>query len=100
MHQAYLTINGVRTPISTFGRWVEESSKDCEDIIIIVTGNPGINGFYDVFARTLYDKLGYPVWCIGHAGHNIPNQKIDPFPKLKDHAELYGLKGQVEHKVN
>ncbi|KAJ8974021.1 hypothetical protein NQ317_006491 [Molorchus minor] len=99
MHQAYLELNKVRTKISTWGRWVEESTKEVEDIVIIVTGNPGVNGFYDLFAKTLYEKLGYSVWCIGHAGHDLPEGPID-LPKFNEHRELYGLQGQIKHKVD
>ncbi|KAJ8935116.1 hypothetical protein NQ314_013012 [Rhamnusium bicolor] len=98
MHQAYLELNGVRTKVSTWGKWVEESTKDTEDIVIIITGNPGISGFYDLFAETINEKLGYPVWCLGHAGHDLPKEPIT-LPKFNDHKELYGLKGQIQHKV-
>ncbi|KAJ8948426.1 hypothetical protein NQ318_007949 [Aromia moschata] len=97
MHQAYIELNGVQTKITTWGRWIEESSSVIEDIVIIVTGNPGVSGFYDLFAKTIHEKLGYSVWCIGHAGHDLPPTKI-PLPKLKTHGELYGLQGQIKHK--
>ncbi|CAG9817871.1 unnamed protein product [Phaedon cochleariae] len=102
MHEAYLEVNKVRTKVTTFGRWVEESpktSEDIEDIVLIIPGNPGITSFYNIFAKTLHDKLGYPVWCIGHAGHNFPDQPI-MIPKLEVNKELYGLKGQIQHKVD
>lgn len=99
MHEAYLTLNGVRTSVVTHGKWVEESLTDSKDIVIILTGNPGVTGFYNTFAKTVHEQLGYPVWCVGHAGHNIPNEKISPFPELKSNPELYNLKGQLEHKV-
>nr|XP_023023590.1 lipid droplet-associated hydrolase [Leptinotarsa decemlineata] len=100
MHQGYLEINGVRTKITTFGRWVEENSKNCEDIVILIPGNPGVVGFYDEFAKTIHKNLRFPVWCIGHAGHNLPKQKLNPLPKLEGNEVLYGLKGQIEHKID
>lgn len=99
MHEAYLILNGIRTHIIAYGKWVEESLSDCKDIVIIIPGNPGNNGFYNNFAKTIHNQLGYPVWCIGHAGHNIPEEKINPFPKLTSKPDLYGLRGQIEHKV-
>uniref|UniRef100_V5G4L5 Lipid droplet-associated hydrolase n=1 Tax=Anoplophora glabripennis TaxID=217634 RepID=V5G4L5_ANOGL len=99
MHEAFLNLNGVRTKVSTWGRWVEESSEGQDDIVLIITGNPGINGFYNNFAKTIHEKLGYPVWCLGHAGHDLPKETIT-LPKFKEHQELYGLKEQVQHKAD
>lgn len=100
MHEAYLTLNGVRTSVVTYGKWVEESLTDCKDVVIILTGNPGVTGFYKNFAKTIHEQLGFSVWLVGHAGHNIPEEKISPFPKLEAKPELYGVKGQIEHKVS
>lgn len=100
MYEAYLEINGVRTKITSFGKWVEESFTDSEDIVIIIPGNPGVNGFYNSFAKTIHDKLGYSVWIIGHAGHNFPKQRISPLPPLEGNGDLFGLKGQVQSKVS
>nr|CAH7755726.1 unnamed protein product [Callosobruchus chinensis] len=99
MHEAYLDIGGVRTKVSTYGKWIEESVECNEDIVIIIPGNPGITGFYDKFAKLLHESLGYSVWCIGHAGHNIPKEKISPLPKLKVNEETYGLKAQIKSKA-
>ena len=41
----------------------------------IITGNPGLGGFYVDFMQTLYDNLDSKtaIWCISHAGHyNLP----------------------------
>ncbi|CAH0563452.1 unnamed protein product [Brassicogethes aeneus] len=97
MQEAYVNINGIRTKITTFGPWIEESIKPNENIVVVIPGNPGINSFYDVFSRKIHEKLGYPVWVVGHAGHNIPEQSIDPLPTESD---VYGLKGQVQHKLD
>lgn len=99
MHEAYLNLNGVRTLVTAHGKWVEETLTGNKNVIIIIPGNPGIPGFYSIFAKTLNEKLGYPVWCIGHAGQNIPDRSIFPFPKLSENPEVYGLKGQIESKV-
>ncbi|CAH2006808.1 unnamed protein product [Acanthoscelides obtectus] len=99
MREAYLDINGVGTRVSTYGKWIEESVECNEDIVIIIPGNPGITGFYDKFAKLLHESLGYSVWCIGHAGHNIPKERISPLPALKGNEELYGLKGQIKSKA-
>lgn len=100
MYEAYLILNGVRTCITAHGKWVEESLIGIKDVVIIIPGNPGVTTFYDRFAKTIHDQLGYPVWCIGHAGHNIPQEEVTPFPKLALNPDLYGLKGQINHKVS
>ncbi|KAJ8923053.1 hypothetical protein NQ315_001602 [Exocentrus adspersus] len=99
MQEAFLELNGVRTKVSTWGRWVEESSDGVKDIVLIITGDPGVNGFYNNFAKILYEDLGYPVWCLGHAGHDLPKEPVT-LPKFKEHKELYGLKGQIRHKAD
>ena len=39
--------------------------------ILIITGNPGLGGFYIDFMDTLYNNLDVktPIWCLSHAGH-------------------------------
>lgn len=103
MHQAFVTVNEVPTKVMTWGRWIEETPKpeDPKDIIICVPGNPGITRFYTMFLQTLYEKVGLPIWIIGHAGHELPiNRAIYSIPELKSHENLYGLKGQIDHKVS
>lgn len=62
-------------------------------------GNPGVSGFYKKFAKTLYGNTEIPVWCVGHAGHNFPDNVVMEFPKFEKHKSLYGLRGQIDHKV-
>ncbi|XP_030750951.1 lipid droplet-associated hydrolase [Sitophilus oryzae] len=99
MNEAFVEINKVRTKVVTWGRWIEEAQKDTNKIIIFIPGNPGVVSFYNKFAQTLYERSEIPVWCVGHAGHNFADKSITTFPKFEDHKSLYGLKGQVEHKV-
>lgn len=96
----FLEINGVRTPVLTYGKWVEEDFEDIQDLIVVIPGNPGHTGFYRTFMETLHEQTGFPVWMVGHAGHEMPdNNKIAPIPPLRGHEALYGLKGQGQHKV-
>ncbi|XP_055382323.1 lipid droplet-associated hydrolase [Condylostylus longicornis] len=100
---AYVDINGVPTNILTWGRWLEESLGDAEEIIICITGNPGLPGFYTEFGHTIHKNLGLktPVWIIGHAGHDEPSKKsLKQVPTLKHNEHLYDLSGQIEHKLS
>ncbi|KAF7286822.1 hypothetical protein GWI33_003879 [Rhynchophorus ferrugineus] len=98
MNEAFVEINNVRTKVVTWGRWIEESAGSTNKIIILIPGNPGITHFYQKFAKTLYERSEIPVWCVGHAGHNFSDRSVT-FPKFDDNKHLYGLSGQVEHKL-
>jgi pimeloyl-ACP methyl ester carboxylesterase len=103
MQQAFLDVNGVRTNVLTFGKWVEESFKpsDPKDIILMIPGNPGVTGFYKMFMHTMHEKTGFPVWIVGHAGHEIPkNNTVDPIPPLKGNEDLFRMQGQIKHKID
>ncbi|XP_060521533.1 lipid droplet-associated hydrolase-like [Cylas formicarius] len=101
MYQTFVEANKVQTKILTYGRRIQDSHHKSNEIIVVLLGIPGSVGFYEAFAKALFDKSGIPVWCIGHAGHNFPpkNSKIQ-FPPFEDHLDLYSLKGQIEHKID
>lgn len=74
-----------------------------EDVIVMIPGNPGITRFYTMFLQTIYEQLHIPIWIIGHVGHDLPSKRLGgggDTPRLKGNEELYGLEGQVQHKVN
>ncbi|CAG9773597.1 unnamed protein product [Ceutorhynchus assimilis] len=100
MNEAFVEVNGVPTKVTTWGRWIEESQGNTNEIIILIPGNPGVTGFYKKFAKTLYERTEIPVWCVGHAGHNFGDQSIVKLPNFSEHKDLYGLKGQVQHKID
>ncbi|XP_053695407.1 lipid droplet-associated hydrolase [Sabethes cyaneus] len=103
MQESYPTIRKVPTHIITWGKWIEESLGDHKEIILCITGNPGLPGFYTKFLSTVYDCLDkrIPVWVIGHAGHDeapeSPYKK--PVPPIENNENLYDLNGQLEHKI-
>lgn len=102
MNEAYLNINNVPTKVVTWGQWVEEDFQpnSSKDIVILIPGNPGITDFYKDFLQTIHDNTGFPVWAIGHAGHEPPHKpNIYEVPQLKGNEKLYGLEGQLQHKV-
>ncbi|XP_066145633.1 lipid droplet-associated hydrolase [Euwallacea fornicatus] len=100
MNEAFVDINGIMTKVVTFGRWIEESPGNTNEIIILLPGNPGVNSFYNEFAKALYEKTEIPVWCLGHAGHNFSDTGFVSFPNFKQNKALYGLKGQLAHKID
>lgn len=104
MHRSIVTVNQVPTEIITCGRWIEEGlAKDGKkDVVIVITGNPGIASFYEEFVETINSKLPseVSVWVIGHAGHINPPENLPiTIPDTKNHRNLYDLKGQLNHKV-
>ncbi|SPP84752.1 lipid droplet-associated hydrolase [Drosophila guanche] len=100
MQEAYVNINSIPTHILTWGRWIEEKITE-KELVICITGNPGLPGFYTEFASTLQKQLGdLPVWVIGHAGHDDPPEaSIREVPQLTGNEEIFNLDGQIKHKV-
>jgi len=98
-------INGIPTPILTYGRGTDDELEDVNYLILLIPGNPGIIDFYSDFMSDMYDRLVQsfpdqmiPIWGICHAGHQCNHHKN----RLPDHTEnpfLYDLDGQVEHKI-
>lgn len=99
VNETFIELNSVPTKISTLGKAIGDTFEVGENLVIIIPGNPGINSFYDKFAKRIHEKLKCSVWCIGHAGHNL-SQLLKTVPLHKDNTELYGLKGQVQNKVD
>lgn len=104
MQESYPVVGKVPTHILTWGKWIEESLGGQKEIVICITGNPGLPGFYTQFLSTVYECLNkeLPVWVIGHAGHDEaedgPYKK--PLPPLEGNESLYNLAGQLQHKVD
>ncbi|XP_058454853.1 lipid droplet-associated hydrolase isoform X2 [Malaya genurostris] len=96
MQESYPIIRKVPTHIITWGKWIEESLGDCKEIVICITGNPGLPGFYTKFLSTVYECLNkeIPVWVIGHAGHDEASESPykKPVPPMKSNENLYDLK--------
>lgn len=67
MREAFVNVNDVPTHIMTWGNWIEESFSK-KEVVICVTGNPGLPGFYTQFMATIHEQLGSdtPVWVIGN----------------------------------
>ena len=104
MQEAYVNINEVPTHIMTWGKWVEESlGKEHREVVICITGNPGLPGFYTKFLNQLHTSLEHqiPIWLIGHQGHDDPPaNSIRKVPALEGNERLFDLEGQIRHKVS
>ncbi|ALC42990.1 CG9186 [Drosophila busckii] len=105
MQEAFVNINSIPTHIITWGKWIEESLDGVQEVVICITGNPGLPGFYTEFGGALQQQLGLegrdlPVWVIGHAGHDDPPEaSIREVPQLTGNEELFNLNGQITHKI-
>lgn len=101
MQTEWITINEVPTKILSWGRTVKEVNEDViEDnlnYIICIPGNPGLVDVYKEFLEELYRNTDSIVWIIGHAGHNTTSSIV--MPPFEENKELYGLQGQIQHKV-
>ncbi|XP_011183123.2 lipid droplet-associated hydrolase [Zeugodacus cucurbitae] len=101
MKEGFITICGGPTHIITWGRWVEEPMDDVPELVICITGNPGLVGFYTEFLHLLYEQLGkkIPVWIIGHLGHEEPTKDSKTeVPCLQGNEKIFDLNGQLQHK--
>ncbi|CAK9803895.1 Lipid droplet-associated hydrolase [Anthophora plagiata] len=104
MYRATLKLNGVPTKVIAEGCWVEEGLTHCtkKDIVILLTGNPGIPEFYEGFVKTIRSRLPsteVPIWIVGHAGHMQPLCNLECImPSNLTWDKHYGLMAQVQHK--
>ncbi|XP_055313603.1 lipid droplet-associated hydrolase [Sitodiplosis mosellana] len=96
----FIDVCGVPTKIVTLGNRLGEKF-DKKEIVLFITGNPGLCDFYITFLTTLYKFLqgNVPVWIIGHAGHDEPEDRKHRIPRLKHNKQLYNMDGQINHKV-
>uniref|UniRef100_A0A131YK98 Lipid droplet-associated hydrolase n=1 Tax=Rhipicephalus appendiculatus TaxID=34631 RepID=A0A131YK98_RHIAP len=96
----YMTVNGVPTKVVQVGK--TDLGPSCQEpLLIFIPGNPGIIEYYEDFLAELYDHFDGRLHVCGlsHAGHdNIFTTRSAPSPK--EHWELYGLYGQIRHKVD
>ncbi|CAD7089063.1 unnamed protein product [Hermetia illucens] len=103
MQEAFVNINEIPTHVMTWGKWIEESFADHErEVVICITGNPGLPGFYTQFLSTLHNNLDAktPVWVIGHAGHDEPSaSSVRKVPPLSGNESKFELNAQLKHKI-
>ncbi|KAK9296919.1 hypothetical protein QLX08_009183 [Tetragonisca angustula] len=103
MQRAMLRLNDVPTQIITEGRWVEEGLAEYgkKDVVVVITGNPGVPEFYEGFMKTVKSRVPteVPVWVIGNAGHVQPPSNLSvTMPDDSTWNEHYSLMAQLQHK--
>ncbi|XP_011502177.1 PREDICTED: UPF0554 protein C2orf43 homolog [Ceratosolen solmsi marchali] len=104
MYRKTVKVNEVPTEIISCTPWTENKvlQDGKQDIILIITGNPGVPAYYEEFAislkNCLFKKL--PVYIIGHSGHTKPPPNMcNYYPDIRTETHLYDLKGNLEHKA-
>ncbi|XP_070391884.1 lipid droplet-associated hydrolase-like isoform X3 [Dermacentor albipictus] len=95
----YMTVNSVPTKVMLVGK--TDLGPNCQEpLLICIPGNPGIVEYYEDFLTEVYDHFDGRLHVCGlsHAGHDeVVTKHLAPSPK--EHWHLYGLYGQVRHKV-
>lgn len=110
LHEEFILCCGVETQVIKCGPWTDlindQSATRPKLLILIITGNPGFCAFYVPFMKALYSATNrrFPIWVISHAGHALaPKDKkiLTTFedPNAQEVKDIYGLTGQVEHKL-
>lgn len=104
MRENFITIGDCPTHIMTWGPWIEATFPQ-KELVLCITGNPGLVGYYSHFLGTVHRQLGddVPVWTLGHAGHDEPPTSPAGIgrrvPPLQGHESDFDLAGQVRHKA-
>ncbi|XP_053445106.1 lipid droplet-associated hydrolase [Nycticebus coucang] len=110
VQEEFVLCGGVETQVLKCGPWTDffndRSVSRPKLLIFIIPGNPGFPSFYVPFAKALYSLTNrhFPVWIISHAGHVLaPKDKkvltASEDPNAQDIKDIYGLNGQIEHKL-
>uniref|UniRef100_A0A9L0S597 Lipid droplet-associated hydrolase n=1 Tax=Equus caballus TaxID=9796 RepID=A0A9L0S597_HORSE len=121
VHEEFILCCGVETQVLKCGPWTDlfndQSANRPKLLIFVITGNPGFSAAYVPFVKALYSSVNkrFPVWVISHAGHALaPKDKkilttsdgmsslTSAFlynPNAQEVEDIYGLCGQVEHKL-
>lgn len=101
MQTEWVTINQVPTKVLTWGKTLSEAKDhaggDNLNYIVCICGNPGIPDAYVEFLEEVHRKTNNVVWILSHAGHSVKN--VADMPVYSENKELYGLEGQIKHKV-
>lgn len=102
MRETFIPIADVPTHVMAWGPWIEETFPR-KEVIICITGNPGLVGYYSHFLATVHEHVAadVPVWTLGHAGHDEPPSSSvgRQVPPLRGNEHRFDLAAQVRHKA-
>lgn len=102
MQESFVEVNSIQTQILSIGHKIGESfDENVKEVVLVISGCPGIPTYYPTYLRTIYNYLDkkMPVIVIGHAGM-VENDDIDlKIPKLKGNKHLFDKAGNIAHKV-
>lgn len=104
MCESFILLNKIPTKILSYGQLISENvtANELNDIILFIPGTIGISTFYSTFLETVHKETGLPIWSIGHIGHDVyidKNGFKHDLPPLESNEKIYGLQGQIDHKV-
>nr|XP_056712737.1 lipid droplet-associated hydrolase [Euleptes europaea] len=106
VHEEFASFGGAATQVLKCGPWKNlwGNANVPRLLFLVIPGNPGFAGYYRTFIQALYVGLNrqYPVWVVSHAGHcKVPHDlEIVEEADVKELDDIFGLRGQVEHKLN
>ncbi|XP_063171167.1 lipid droplet-associated hydrolase [Candoia aspera] len=106
IHEEFTYIYGAPTQILKCGPWEDLwNDKSAPRLLfLVIPGNPGLVGFYQTFSKALYRGLNqqYPVWVVSHGGHCKTPYGVKRKEEMVSNEtdDVFGLHGQVEHKLN
>ncbi|XP_041974863.1 lipid droplet-associated hydrolase [Aricia agestis] len=69
-----------------------------KDVVVCITGNPGLCEFYTDFATEVHKQTSLPVCVINHIGHE-ENENNELY-KLESNKNIFNLEGQVHQKFD
>ncbi|XP_047108318.1 lipid droplet-associated hydrolase-like [Schistocerca piceifrons] len=95
MQDEFVKIGATPTHIATWGIGKKEEIQNCEELVLLIPGNPGLIGYYKEFLDTVYKNLKMPLCVISHAGHELPTGSVTAV----DGQQSYDLDFQTQHKI-
>lgn len=67
MREEFVVLSDIPTHVITWGKWLEDSLEDTQELVIFIPGSPSILGYYKKFLHYLYVNFNaeLPIWTVG-----------------------------------
>lgn len=67
MREEFVVLSNIPTHIITWGKWLEDSLDDTQELVIFIPGSPSILGYYKKFLQYLYVNFNgeLSIWTLG-----------------------------------